>query len=68
MKQFSFGLVLFLMSNVASAHAGMSSYSIKHVTLHVAASIGITIVLIAVAYIFHKHSAKAKTQRVRIKK
>jgi len=68
MKQFSFGLVLFLMSNSASAHTGMSSYDLEHIGLHISASVGITAVLIAIAYLFYKRTSKAKVQRIRVKK
>ena len=66
MKQFSFVLGLLFLSNTAFAHTGMSSFNLDHVALHVSASIGITITLIAVGYFFYKRTAKA--QRIRIKK
>lgn len=68
MKQITLGLCLLFISSTAFAHTGMSSSSFNHMALHISASIGITIALIAVGYFFYRRTPKARTQRVRIKK
>ena len=67
MKPFLLGLSLLIISNTAFAHPEMTRFSLHHLVLHIASSIGITALAILLGYLFFNYLPKLRTQVIRIK-